>query len=129
MSAAYRARIASSAIYHHSQRRRSGKILLSSSALLPSVSYLHQTSDSTEQLHRSSSSLYPARLNNEAHRHCKIKLCQISSTTFIQKSAMPLQDDDDNDKIDTTSSKSPTSTIPFLLADIGEGISEVELLQ
>jgi 2-oxoisovalerate dehydrogenase E2 component (dihydrolipoyl transacylase) len=43
---------------------------------------------------------------------------------------MPLQDDDDdNDKIDTTSSKSPTSTIPFLLADIGEGISEVELLQ
>eukprot|EP00984_Skeletonema_dohrnii_P020602 scaffold10088_cov67-Skeletonema_dohrnii-CCMP3373.AAC.1 len=128
MSAAYRARIASSAIYHHSQRRRSGKILLSSRALLPSVSFLHQTSDSTEQLHRSSSPLYPARLSNEAYRHC-IQACQISSTAFIQKSAMPLQDDDDdNDKIDT-SSKSPTSTIPFLLADIGEGISEVELLQ
>eukprot|EP00985_Skeletonema_marinoi_P022780 scaffold14737_cov197-Skeletonema_marinoi.AAC.3 len=128
MSAAYRARIASSAIYHHSQRRRSGKILLSSTALLPSVSFLHQTSDSTVQC---SSSLYSARLKNEAHRHCKIQACQISSTTCIQKSAMPLQDDDDddNDKIDTTSSKSPTSTIPFLLADIGEGISEVELLQ
>ena len=127
MSAAYRARIASSAIYHHSQRRRSGKILLSSTALLPSVSFLHQTSDSTVQC---SSSSYPARIKNEAHRHFKIQACQIFSTTFIQKSAMPLQDDDDddNDKIDTPS-KTPTSTIPFLLADIGEGISEVELLQ
>jgi len=124
MSAAYRSRIASSAIYHHSQRRRSEKVLLSSRALLSSVSFLHQPKNAKVQLYHCSSPLHPARLNNEAHRHCKIQACQISSTTFIQKSALPLQDDDDNDNIDTS-----TNTVPFLLADIGEGISEVELLQ
>jgi 2-oxoisovalerate dehydrogenase E2 component (dihydrolipoyl transacylase) len=128
MSAAYRARFASSAIYH-SQRchRRSEKILLASRAL-SSVSFLHQPRDSYAQLHRSSSPLHLARLNNEArHRHCKIQACQISSTTYTQKSAMPLPHDD-NDNIDM-SSNNPTDTVPFLLADIGEGISEVELLQ
>mmetsp|Transcript_5983 Transcript_5983/g.8705 ORF Transcript_5983/g.8705 Transcript_5983/m.8705 type:complete len:560 (-) Transcript_5983:73-1752(-) len=126
MSAAFRARIASSAIHHHSQRRRSGKILLSSSrALLPSVSLLNQPKYSSVQLHHSSSSLHPSRLHNEAQCHCKIQACQISSTTFVQKSAMPLPDDCDND----TSFEGSTNTTPFLLADIGEGISEVELLQ
>jgi len=38
---------------------------------------------------------------------------------------LPLPDDCDNDTIDT----SVVNTTPFLLADIGEGISEVELLQ
>ena len=129
MSAAYRARIAaSSAIYHQSQRRHSGKIL-SSRALLSSVSFSpHQPKDANvQQLHHCISPLHPARLNNEAHRHCKIQqACQISSTTFTQKSALPLpDDDDDNDNVNTSS----TNTAPFLLADIGEGISEVELLQ
>ena len=125
MSAAYRARFASSAIYHHSQWHQSR-------ALSSSVSFLHQPrADSNVQLwyHRSSSVQHNiARLNNneaQRHRHCKIQACQISSTAFAQKSAMPLPDDDsDNDN-----TLAATNTIPFLLADIGEGISEVELLQ
>ncbi|KAL9180729.1 hypothetical protein ACHAXT_011182 [Thalassiosira profunda] len=46
----------------------------------------------------------------------------ISTTAPLQKSALPLPDDDDLPANATTST-------PFLLADIGEGISEVELLQ
>lgn len=129
MSAAYRARIASSAIHHHSQRRRSKILLSSSRALLPSVSLLNQPNYSSVKLHHSSSSLYPTQLHSEAHRHCKIiQACQkISTTAFLQKSALPLLPDDcDNDTIGTSSVNNST---PFLLADIGEGISEVELLQ
>ncbi|KAL7449868.1 hypothetical protein ACHAWC_001876 [Mediolabrus comicus] len=44
---------------------------------------------------------------------------------------MPLPSHDDNDDNDvmTAATTANTNTIPFLLADIGEGISEVELLQ
>jgi len=129
MSAAYRARSASSAIYHSQRHRRSEKILLASRAL-SSMSFLYPPKDSHMQVHRSSSPHlhHLARLKNEAHhRHLKIQACQISSSTYTQKSAMPLTHED-NDTIDM-SSHAPSNTIPFLLADIGEGISEVELLQ
>ena len=45
----------------------------------------------------------------------------------MQKSAMPLPSIDDDTP--TPSNDSSTTSTPFLLADIGEGISEVELLQ
>ena len=64
---------------------------------------------------------------------------QISTSASLQKSALPLSaidnDDDNDDDIDTSlppataPSNTNTNSTPFLLADIGEGISEVELLQ
>ena len=45
-------------------------------------------------------------------------------------SSTAVQDDDDDDDTTTSNSNSNNNpTIPFLLADIGEGIAEVELLQ
>lgn len=57
----------------------------------------------------------------------------ISTTPNYYKSAMPLAIDDEDDATTATSeqnnSNNNTNSTPFLLADIGEGISEVELLQ
>ena len=57
----------------------------------------------------------------------------ISTTPNYYKSAMPLAMDDEDDATTATSeqnnSSNNTNSTPFLLADIGEGISEVELLQ
>mmetsp|Transcript_8936 Transcript_8936/g.19123 ORF Transcript_8936/g.19123 Transcript_8936/m.19123 type:complete len:568 (-) Transcript_8936:179-1882(-) len=63
--------------------------------------------------------------NNDCHdTRCRHGRRAISSSPRISKaSAVPIMDDDGN------SSSSSTDSIPFLLADIGEGISEVELLQ
>ena len=120
MSAAYTraARVATSAIYHHSRRE---KILLSSTRTLSvTSSWLHQPNE--QQLHRANSHLNQA--NVAVHHN------NISTTAYTQKSAMPLPSHDDNDDDDVmTSATANTNTIPFLLADIGEGISEVELLQ
>ena len=117
MSAAYRfrSRAASSAIYrHYFHGGRSEKILSTSSrTLLPSISYSHQPKDCIVQLHRCSN--FQAR--------------QISSSTYVQKSAVPIENEDDDNDTMGASSKVSNNTIPFLLADIGEGISEVELLQ
>lgn len=141
MSVAYRARFASSAIYHnncsrHHNYRPGGNIRWVSQGksrahLSSSPSLLHQPRDSsvTRKPHHSNP-LQAARLKHEAlprHR-CEIQTYKISSSAYTQKSAMPLPADDDNEDVDIISSAS-TSTIPFLLADIGEGISEVELLQ
>lgn len=121
MSAAYTraARVASSAIYHHSRRE---KILLSSTRTLSvTSSWLHQPEQ--QQLHRANSHLNQA---NVVHHN------NISTTAYTQKSAMPLpshHDDNDDDDVMTAAATANTNTIPFLLADIGEGISEVELLQ
>ena len=119
MSVAYTraARVATSAIYHHSRRE---KILLSSSRTLSATSsWLHQPE---QQLHRANSHINQANL---VHHN------NISTTAYTQKSAMPLPSHDDNDDNDvmTAATTANTNTIPFLLADIGEGISEVELLQ
>jgi 2-oxoisovalerate dehydrogenase E2 component (dihydrolipoyl transacylase) len=120
MSAAYTraARVATSAIYHHSRRE---KILLSSSRTLSvTSSWLHQPE---QQLHRANSPLNQA---NVVHHN------NISTTAYTQKSAMPLpshHDDNDDNDVMTAATTANTNTIPFLLADIGEGISEVELLQ
>lgn len=65
----------------------------------------------------------------------RIQVHRISTTTSRQKSALPVSTiiDDDDDDDDTTAllpSEQPSlKSTPFLLADIGEGISEVELLQ
>lgn len=53
----------------------------------------------------------------------------ISTTPSLYKSAMPLSIDDESEFDDTTDSRSTMNSTPFLLADIGEGISEVELMQ
>mmetsp|Transcript_39303 Transcript_39303/g.84758 ORF Transcript_39303/g.84758 Transcript_39303/m.84758 type:complete len:577 (-) Transcript_39303:226-1956(-) len=61
----------------------------------------------------------------------RIQANQISTTAVYRKSAMPISspiDDHDNDGT-TPSSSTSTNSTPFLLADIGEGISDVELLQ
>lgn len=119
MSAAYTraARVATSAIYHHSRRE---KILLSSRTLSAASSWLHQPE---QQLYRTNYPLNRRRHNNVVHHN------NISTTAYTQKSAMPLPSHDDNDDDDVMTAATATNTIPFLLADIGEGISEVELLQ
>ena len=54
----------------------------------------------------------------------------ISTTPNYYKSAMPLAMDDEDDITTVMSEQSNNmKSTPFLLADIGEGINEVELLQ
>ena len=72
------------------------------------------------------------------HSSCRIHASShhrtISTTPNYYKSAMPLAMDDEDDATTATSERNNnnnnnTNSTPFLLADIGEGISEVELLQ
>mmetsp|Transcript_31622 Transcript_31622/g.51558 ORF Transcript_31622/g.51558 Transcript_31622/m.51558 type:complete len:555 (-) Transcript_31622:221-1885(-) len=59
----------------------------------------------------------------------QIRANRISTTASRQKSAMPLSSIDDHGDNDAPGPSNSSYSTPFLLADIGEGISEVELLQ
>jgi len=66
-----------------------------------------------------------SRIHASSHHHRTI-----STTPNYYKSAMPLAMDDEDDITTAMSEQSNnTNSTPFLLADIGEGINEVELLQ
>ena len=80
------------------------------------TSYCHRMISTTASLQKSAND----RMTLHTHHHRTI-----STTALKYKSAMPLSYDDD-----TVSPSAPnTRSTPFLLADIGEGISEVEVLQ
>lgn len=53
----------------------------------------------------------------------------ISTTAMTLKSAVPLSYDEEDSMSPSSSETTKTNSTPFLLADIGEGISEVEVLQ
>lgn len=111
----------------------------SSSLIRPSsLSCLHQSSESTVVVS-------PRAISSCLHNHSwssratttailgsnSIDTLHRIQATVRQKSAMPIagsMDNDDDDDYSETPSPTSNST-PFLLADIGEGISEVELLQ
>jgi 2-oxoisovalerate dehydrogenase E2 component (dihydrolipoyl transacylase) len=68
-------------------------------------------------------------IESNASYHLRNQANQISTSAPCQKSAMPLSTIDRDDDDTAPASASSTNSTPFLLADIGEGISEVELLQ
>ncbi|KAL7536655.1 hypothetical protein ACHAXR_008265 [Thalassiosira sp. AJA248-18] len=76
-----------------------------------------------------------ASISHHCRNHYQAKSRPISTSTLHQKSAaVPLSaliDDDDDTKMEQppASNNTNSNSTPFLLADIGEGISEVELLQ
>jgi len=83
------------------------------------TSYRHRMISTTASLQKSAND----RMTLHTYHHRTI-----SSTALNYKSAMPLSYDEE-DTMSRSSSDATTHSTPFLLADIGEGISEVEVLQ